>query len=523
MGSLDRGENLSRLRAEAIWDVVVIGGGATGLGAAVDAAARGYRTLLLEARDYAQGTSSRSTKLIHGGVRYLAQANFSLVREALFERGLLLANAPHLVHTREFVVPAYRRLDMLYYGLGLKLYDRLAGRLRLAHSRWLGRRDVLNLHPTLREAGLRGGILYTDAQFDDARLAITLARTLADLGGCALNHAAVIGLAKRQGRIVGVQARDQESGEELSVAARGVINAAGVYVDELRHLDDPGAAPLLKPSQGAHLVVDRSYLPGACALLIPRTDDGRVLFAIPWHDRVVIGTTDTPVSLVPIEPRPLAEEISYLRAHVARYLARAPVPGEILSTFAGLRPLLRGHDGSSTARLSREHAVTTSGSGLVTITGGKWTTYRKMAEDAVDQAARVGNLPVRPCITADLRLHGWKPGASDPDEALSVYGADAPELSRLLGEREEWNQPLHRSLPYRQGEVIWAARNEAARCLEDVLARRTRALFLDSRASVEAAPRAAALLASELGHSSHWQENQVSQFRQLASGYIVPM
>jgi glycerol-3-phosphate dehydrogenase len=521
MGSLARSENLKRVRAETMWDVVVIGGGATGLGAAVDAAARGHRTLLLEARDYAQGTSSRSTKLIHGGVRYLAQANVSLVREALHERGLLLANAPHLVHTRDFVVPAYRWLDLPYYGIGLTLYDQLAGRLRLGRTRWLSRRDVVARIPTIRSRGLRGGILYTDAQFDDARLAIALALTLADLGGSALNHVAVTGLTKRQGRIAAVLARDQETGEELTIEARGVINATGVYVDELRRLDDPGAASLLSPSQGAHLVVDRSFLPGSSALLIPRTDDGRVLFAIPWHDRVLIGTTDTPTSVVAIEPRPLREEISYLLAHAARYLGRAPGPGDILSTFAGLRPLLRGNDGPDTARLSREHAVTTSASGLVTITGGKWTTYRRMASDAVDRVVQVGGLPAHPSNTAGLRLHGWRQNSVEADGPLAAYGADAPELTRLCAEREEWNEPLHPFLPYRRGEVIWAARHEAARCVEDVLARRTRALFLDARASVEAAPHAAALLASELGHERAWQEQQVSRFRELARGYIV--
>jgi glycerol-3-phosphate dehydrogenase len=525
MGSLSRTENLGRLRAGGTWDVVVIGGGATGLGSAVDAAARGYRTLLLEAHDFAQGTSSRSTKLIHGGVRYLAQGNLPLVREALHERGLLFRNAPQLVHARDFVVPAYRWMDLPSYGIGLKAYDWLAGRSNLGASRWLGAAEVVARIPTIARRGLHGGIVYTDGQFDDARLAIALARTLADLGGAALNHAPVTGFSQRGGRIAGVAARDAETGEELAIEARAVINATGVYVDAVRRLDEGSsvAAPLLTPSQGAHLVLDRSFLPGASAMLIPRTDDGRVLFTIPWHNRVLVGTTDTPVAEPVIEPRPRREEVEYLLDHVARYLAPSPRAADILSTFAGLRPLLRGHHGlGPTAKLSREHAVVVSHSGLITITGGKWTTYRRMATDAVDQAARVGDLPSRPPATAALRLHGWQTGADDRDGVFSVYGSDSPALRALCAERPEWDRPLHPALPYRLAEVVWAARHEAARSIEDVLARRMRALFLDARASMEAAHQVAELLAAELKRDQAWQDRQVARFRELAQGYLVP-
>jgi glycerol-3-phosphate dehydrogenase len=520
MKSLDRSENLERLRDEAPWDIVVIGGGATGLGSAVDAAARGYRTLLLEARDFAHGTSSRSTKLIHGGVRYLAQGSVGLVREALHERGLLLRNAPHLVHRRDFVVPAYRWLDLPYYGLGLKLYDALAGSLGLGKSRWLGPADVIAEIPTIRVHRLRGGIAYTDAQFDDARLAITLARTFADLGGTALNYMAVTGFTKRGGRIIGLTASDGETGANLHVEARVVINAAGAYVDALRRLDDAHVAAIVSPSQGAHLVLDRSFLPGDCALLVPRTDDGRVLFAIPWHDRVLLGTTDTPSAELPIEPRPLKEELVYLLEHAARYLRRAPLPGDILSVFAGLRPLLSGRSGAPTAKLSREHAVIVSDSGLVTITGGKWTTYRRMAADAVDHAIWVGGLVGRPSDTAERKLHGYPEGPDCGHGWLGVHGADASAVAALCRQRPEWNQPLHPSLPYLTGEVIWAARLEAARTVEDVLARRTRALFLDARASIEAAPAVAALLALELNREPAWQQTQAAEFRALAAGYL---
>ena len=411
MGSLVRQENLERLRDRKAWDVVVIGGGATGLGSAVDAAARGYRTLLLEAYDFAHGTSSRSTKLIHGGVRYLAQGNFSLVREALHERGLLLRNAPHLVHRLDFVVPAFGWFALPYYGTGLKIYDLMSGSLGIGRSHWLGPAGVAARLPALRTKGLRGGILYTDGQFDDARLAITLARTLADLGGAALNYMKVSAFAKREGRITEVIARDAETGDEFRVEARSVINAGGVYVDALRRLDDPGAPSLVSPSQGAHLVLDHSFFPGSSALLVPRTDDGRVLFAIPWHGRVLVGTTDTPMTDLPIEPRPLHEEVIYLLKYIDRYFKGTPGPGDVLSIFAGLRPLLRGPAGAKTSKLSREHAVTVSQSGLVTITGGKWTTYRRMALDAVDQAARTGgprarSLAHRPAQAARLARAG---------------------------------------------------------------------------------------------------------------------
>jgi glycerol-3-phosphate dehydrogenase len=520
MASLIRQENLDRVRDQEAWDVVVIGGGATGLGSAVDAASRGFRTLLLEAFDFAHGTSSRSTKLIHGGVRYLAQGNFALVKEALHERGVLLRNAPHLVHRRDFVVPAYAWLALPYYGTGLKIYDWMSGSLGLGRSRWVGRAGVLARTPALRRAGLRGGIVYTDGQFDDARLAITLARTFADLGGTALNYMNVSGFAKRSGRITEVIARDAETGNEFRVEARSVINAAGVYVDAVRRLDDLTAPPLVSPSQGAHLVLDPSFFPGDTALLVPRTDDGRVLFAIPWHGRVLVGTTDTPVADVMLEPRPLNDEVAYLLSYLERYLTRAPGPGDVLSTFAGLRPLLRGKAGAQTAKLSREHAVMMSDSGLVTITGGKWTTYRRMAVDAVDCAIRAGGLAHVPSRTSELKLRGWREPQPNGDDSLAVYGSDAPAVAELCKERSEWSRPLHPALPYLTGEVVWAARNEAARGVHDVLARRTRALFLDARASIEASPEVAALLAGELGRDAEWQAEQTAQFKKLAAAYL---
>jgi glycerol-3-phosphate dehydrogenase len=520
MGSLVREENLDRLRGRGAWDVVVIGGGATGLGSAVDAASRGYRTLLLEALDFAHGTSSRSTKLVHGGVRYLAQGNIALVREALHERGVLLRNAPHLVHRREFIVPAYHWLALPYYGIGLKTYDWLSGTLGLGRSRWLRSSDVVSRMPAIRSSGLRGGVAYTDGQFDDSRLAIALSRTLADLGGTALNYVPVIGFTRRNGRIAEVVARDSETGAELRVEARSVINAAGVYVDAVRRMDEPAATALMSPSQGAHVVIDASFFPGETALLVPHTDDGRVLFAIPWHGRVLIGTTDTPVAEVVSEPRPLRDEIGYLLGYLDRCLNRSPGPDDVLSMFAGLRPLLRGRAGAMTAKLSREHAVIVSDSGLVTITGGKWTTYRRMASDAVDHAVKVGKLALTASSTASLKLHGWQEQDGAGAISLAVYGSDAPAVAALCEERSEWGQPIHPALPYLAGEAIWAARHEAARSVGDVLARRTRALFLDARASITAAPKVAALLAAELGRDTAWEVQQATEFKKLAASYL---
>jgi glycerol-3-phosphate dehydrogenase len=523
MGTLSRKDNLDRLNAEESWDILVIGGGATGLGTAVDAASRGYRTLLLEACDFAHGTSSRSTKLIHGGVRYLARGNIPLVREALHERGVLLRNAPHLVHSMEFLVPAYRYWQLPYYATGLWLYDRLAGGLGLGRSRWVSRDDAAERVPTIRSTGLKGGIVYADGQFDDSRLAISLALTLADLGGSALNHMAVIGLVKQDGRIRGVRARDEETGREYPVSSRVVVNATGAFTDEVRRLDVPESSAMLSPSQGAHVVLHRSFLPGRTAIMIPKTDDGRVLFAIPWSGRVLVGTTDTPVNDIPREPRPLDEEIGYLLDHAGRYLEKAPVASDIRSTFAGLRPLLKPQDRSrgSTASLSREHAVIVSDSGLVTITGGKWTTYRRMGKDAVDRAARVGGLPSRNCKTASLRLHGWSDANRDGDPHFLAYGTERSELMELVSSSPDWSRPLHPALPYLAGEVVWAVRREAARTVEDVLARRLRALFLDARASLESAPHVAAILSRELGHGPGWESDQTRQFRALAEGYLV--
>ncbi|MBS1139350.1 MAG: Fumarate reductase/succinate dehydrogenase flavoprotein, N-terminal:FAD dependent oxidoreductase [Proteobacteria bacterium] len=488
-----REDSLARLRDSHPWDILIIGGGASGLGAAVDAAARGYRTLLVEARDFASGTSSCSTKLIHGGVRYLRQGDIAMVRHALLERARLLHNAPHLVHPLAFIIPAWRHFDRLLYGAGLTMYDLLAGSQNMAHSRSLNRQQVIDALPGLRRTGLCGGIRYWDGQFDDARLAITLMRTATDLGATCLNYLPATRLIKAGGRVAGAILRDAETGEEFEVQARVVINATGVHADSVRHLDDSNAAPLLTPSQGIHLVVDADFLPGQQAILVPETEDGRVMFAIPWQGKVLLGTTDTPrPELTRLnDPQPLAEEIDFLLRTAASVLTRPPTRADIRSAFAGLRPLIHpdNKDGKSTATLSREHAVLVSDSGLITITGGKWTTYRLMAEQVIDRAIEVGRLNAVPCPTQSLKLH-----ASPAQPGSDVYGTDAHQLATLPGHE----QPLHPALPCTEAMVRFAIRHEAARTIEDILARRTRALFRDAAAAEATIERIAGLFAEEL-------------------------
>ncbi len=518
---MNRDEMIRRIEATGdAWDMIIIGGGATGLGCAIDAAARGYRTLLLEQSDFAKGTSSRSTKLVHGGVRYLQQGNVALVLEALKERGRLLRNAPHLVHHLPFVVPNYDWWEGPFYGIGLRLYDLLAGREGFGKSRNLSREETLERLPTIEPEGLRGGVIYYDGQFDDARLAVNMAETAADLGATVLNYVRVTGLVKEHDMVCGVTAEDAETGRAFALRARVVINATGVFTDAIRHMDDPAAPPMIRPSQGIHIVLDRSFLPSDHAIMVPHTDDGRVLFAIPWHERVVIGTTDTPVPEPTLEPRPFPEELDFLLTHAVRYLTKDPTPDDVLSVFAGLRPLVSTGDAENTAEISRDHTLHIARSGLVTITGGKWTTYRKMAEDTIDQAAVVAHLDERPCVTKTLHLHGWHADA-DTFGALAPYGSDAPGVRMTLREQAGWDEPLHPRLPYRKGEVVWAVRHEMARTVEDVLSRRTRALLLDARASVEAAPTAAALMAEILGRDEAWARTQTEAYTKLAEGYML--
>jgi glycerol-3-phosphate dehydrogenase len=506
--------------SKTVWDIIVIGGGATGLGTAVEAASRGYRTLLLEQLDFSQGTSSRSTKLIHGGVRYLQQGNLTLVLESLHERGLLLQNAPHLVHHQAFIVPNYEWWEGPFYGIGLKLYDALAGKLGFGPSRHLTREETIEKIPTVSPEGLRGGAIYYDGQFDDARLAITLARTLADLGGCAVNYMPVNGFINEGGMTCGVLTRDNETGQDYEIKSKVVVNATGIFVDRLRRLEDPSIEPVISPSQGIHLVLGKTFLPGEAAIMVPHTDDGRVLFAVPWHDRVIVGTTDTELKDVSVEPTPFPEEIDFLLLHAKRYLTGHPTVKDVCSVFAGIRPLIQGQSQQQTASLSRDHQIMVSPAGLVSIAGGKWTTYRKMGEDTMNIAAKVGGLEERSSCTDHLRLHGWMEEI-DLTGSYAVYGADGDAIKQLTHEDPALNILLHGSFPYRLVEIVWAVRYEMARSLLDVLARRLRCLFLDARASVAVAPKVAALMAKELGKSKAWEKEQVALFKKVAKSYIL--
>ena len=502
------------------WDVLVIGGGATGLGAAVEAASRGYRTLLVEGIDFAKGTSSRSTKLVHGGVRYLEQFNISLVLDALRERGYMLRNAPHLVHDLSFVVPAYSHLSLPYYGLGLSLYERLSGRHSLGPSMFLSRERTAELLPHIVRDGLRGGILYHDGQFDDARYAISLVRTLQDLGGTAINYLRVVGLLHRQTRIIGVEVQDAESSDRFSIESKVVVNATGIHAENILGMDGNLKGPLLTVSQGTHFVLSADFLGGKTALMIPKTADGRVLFAIPWHGSTIVGTTDEPIAHGSYEPRALHIEKKFLLEHIARYFGRRPAPSEILSIWSGQRPLVRNGNRAS-SKLSRDHKILVSSSGLITITGGKWTTYRLMGQDTIDRAAAVASLHPRPSITANLKLHGWSDSSGKySPEWEDIYGSDLPLLRTLSNEDPSLDQLLHPRLPYRLRDVVWAARYELARTIEDVLARRTNALFLDARAAIEAAPVVANILARELNRSASSSEADLSSFLSNARGYI---
>lgn len=507
-------------KAREPFDFLVIGGGATGLGVAVDAASRGYRTALAEQHDFAKGTSSRSTKLVHGGVRYLKQGNISLVLEALHERGLLCENAPHLVHHLAFIVPIYSWWEGPFYGIGMKVYDRLAGKLGLKPSEILSRKETMERIPTLEPNGLQRGVSYYDGQFDDSRLAVNLAQTVFDRGGLAANYLRVTRLVKSNDLVAGAIVEDVFTGDQFEIRARAVINATGVFSDAVRRMDEPDAKTIIAASQGSHLVLPKDFLPGESAIMVPQTPDGRVMFAVPWHDHAIVGTTDIGVDTIRIEPKPMEEEIDFILTTAARYLAKDPTPADILSVYAGLRPLVRASGGKNTAELSRDHTILVSNSGLLTIAGGKWTTYRRMAQDTVDQAELVAGFERRPCETEDMQIHGWTRQAS-PRPGLEGYGSDASAIDRLVEDAPELGSRIHPNLPAIRAEVVWAARAEMAQTVEDVLARRTRSLLLGAKASVECAPEVAKLLAAELGKDDAWIKAQVDEYAALAARYMV--
>jgi glycerol-3-phosphate dehydrogenase len=513
-----------RLRAHAgAWDMIVVGGGATGAGVALDAASRGYDVLLLEQSDFGKGTSSRSTKLVHGGVRYLEQGNLSLVMEALKERGLLLQNAPHLVRNLGFVVPNYDWWEAPFYGIGLKLYNLLAGKYGFGASRILSRGETLQHLPTIKTAGLKGGVIYFDGQFDDSRLLINLVATACEQGATLLNYAEVTEFTRDgDGFVDGIRFRDGETGADFEARGNVVINATGPFADNLRRLADPAVEPMIAGSQGIHLVFDGSFLSSGNAIMVPHTSDGRVMFAIPWHGHTVVGTTDTPIAQSTLEPVALEHEVEFILQTASLYLARKPVRGDVLSVFAGIRPLVRSGESGNTAALSRDHTIRIENSGMITVCGGKWTTYRHMAEDCVNQAATLARLAEKPCITGHLNIHGFHP-ASEKFGPLWMYGSDAPMVRELERSEPTWAEPLDGALPYTGAEVIWAVRQELALTLEDVLARRTRALFLNARAALRMAPRVVDLMARELGRDAGWQSRQLAAFSEVAKGYVLGM
>lgn len=483
---------LQNLRHENNWDIIVIGGGATGLGIAVDAASRGYKTLLLEQYDFGKGTSSRSTKLVHGGVRYLAQGNIKLVMEALRERGYLLKNAPHLTARMAFIVPAYSLWDKLFYGIGLKLYDVLSGKLSIGKTRLLNKQQTIQQLPGISTDKLKGGILYYDGQFDDARLAIELAVTAAKHGATLLNYCRVTALIKQDGKVCGVMAEDTINNSSYTLNAKVVVNATGVFTDAVMAMDVQEHEALVAPSQGIHLVVDKKFFPGGNALMIPKTDDGRVLFAVPWHNKVVLGTTDTPVGKASIEPKPLEEEIEFVLHHANRYLDANINRKDILSMFAGLRPLVKRINAKKTSVLSRDHTMLVSASNLITITGGKWTTYRKMAEDVVNKAIGIGGLPAKLCVTKTL--------------AIGKAAADGIKV-------------LRSDYTVTEKDIKYFIQEEMAVMVEDVLARRTRVLLLDAEEALDRAQEVAETMAGIMGEDVIWVEAQVKSFETLAKQY----
>lgn len=517
---MNREEKLSQLRENTEFDIVIIGGGATGLGCAVDAASRGYKTLLLEKYDFAKGTSSRSTKLVHGGVRYLAQGNIHLVREALLERGRMLRNAPHVCHKLGFVVPVYNWWDKCYYGFGLWIYEFLSAKFSLGKTKILSKENTLKHLPDLDSTNLKGGILYYDGQFDDSRLAINLAQTATEHGALALNYCGVTDFIKEGDRIIGLKVKDELSNQEYFIKSKVVVNATGVFADALLQKAEGHNLETIAPSQGIHLVLNKSYFEGLSAMLIPKTADGRVLFIIPWHDKVLLGTTDTPVNKVVLEPKPLEEEIHFIINHFNKYSKHQIGYADVNSVFVGLRPLVKVGSEKKTALLSREHSIKVLPSGLVDVTGGKWTTYRKMAEQTINKVIQVSDLKSVRCKTRHLKVHGYS--KQKMNSHLAVYGSDAHLIQKMIANDNSLSEKIHPLYPYTKAEVVWAVKNEMALTVEDVLARRIRLLFLDARAAMEAAPIVVGIMAPLLGgKNSEWEQEQITTFQKLAHNYLL--
>ena len=530
----DRAALLERLAEDKTYDLAIIGGGATGLGLALDAASRGYSVVLLDATDFAKGTSSRSTKLVHGGVRYLAQGNVSLVYEALHERTTLLHNAAHLAQPLAFVLPCYKFWEIPFYGAGLILYDALSGKRSLGRTRFWGAQETLKHVPNLHTDGLKGSVKYWDGQFDDARLALALARTAAQRGALLINYCSAIELTHsdgpgtgssaqdHEGQITGLLAQDHETQQIYPIKANCVVNAAGVWVDALRQKDDAAASiqsvAMVAPSQGVHVVVDREFLAGEHAIIVPHTEDGRVLFAVPWLGKIIIGTTDTPRHDLSREPNPYAEELEFILRESARYLTRAPTRADIKSIWVGLRPLVKPpkDEHGNTKAISREHTVLVSKSKMVTVTGGKWTTYRAMAQDVLKHCFDAKLLSERQaCVTANLPLVGAQTGRKVDHPmyeapGLKAYGDEAEAVAQLPGAERALGGGLTEAM------VRFAVRHEYARTVEDVLARRSRLLFLDAKLAHSLADSVGEIIVQELPN----KDPGVEAFKTLALHYL---
>lgn len=513
---------INQLESTLQWDVIIIGGGATGLGVALDCTTRGYKTLLLEQVDFAKGTSSRSTKLVHGGVRYLAQGNIDLVREALYERGLMLKNASHLVSNLSFIIPNYSYWNNIFYTVGLKVYDFLSGQLSFGKSKRLNRSETLSRLSTIKKDSLKGGVVYHDGQFDDSRLAVNIAQSCIENGATVLNHCKVKNLLKNdEGLVNGVVAVDIETNNQYTLNAKTVINATGVFTDDVLKMDDVSAKNSIRPSQGIHLVLDNSFLPGNDAIMIPKTDDGRVLFLVPWHNRVVVGTTDTLLDSHSLEPKPLDKEVDFILNTANKYLNKKVSKADVLSVFAGLRPLAAPKDKTEkTKEISRSHKIIVSPSELITITGGKWTTYRRMAQDTVNKIIELKKLPNASCNTKHLLIHGAN-GTVGRIGHLSVYGSDRMLIEKLMKNNPSLAEKLHPRLEFTKAQVVFAVRHEMARTIEDVLARRIRILFLDATAAIEVAPMVGEIIRKELNMTNDWKAQKISEFMAVAEHYVL--
>jgi glycerol-3-phosphate dehydrogenase len=519
---MKRSEMIAKVGDASVeYDFIVIGGGATGIGVALEASARGYSVVLLEKSDFGKSTSSKSTKLVHGGVRYLAQGDVGLVREAVVERGLLVKNAPHLVKEQSFIIPTYGIFDEIQYIIGLTFYDLLAGKLSLGRSKRISKSKTLSRIPTIKADKISAGVEYHDGQFDDTRLVINTLQSSVEMGAVVLNYCNVINLVKDEtGKLSGVKFVDKESGKEHQIKGKQIVNATGVFADDVLRMDSPGARKTIVPSQGVHLILDKSFLSGTDAIMIPKTDDGRVLFLVPWHNKVVVGTTDTPIEKQSLEPVALEEEIKFILATASRYLTKAPKRRDVLSVFAGLRPLAApSGEGKKTKEISRSHKIVVSDSGLLTMVGGKWTTYRKMGEDLVNKAEKIHNWAHVSTQTKHLKIHGFKENV-DHQNPLYFYGSDEEKILKLASQHK-FDKPLSLSLNVIESQVVWAVKNEMARTVEDFLARRTRCQLLDAKESVKMAPKVAEIMAKELGKDKIWQEKQVKDYAHVTKNYIL--